>query len=252
MRQVECAHCLLANLDSLCVSSGVHVSLDGETGFRGGPTNKPENPSQGPQWVASPVAADLTEDPMLDGIPLRRSTGIMAHRDGEARVIGELLKLVLPESRAVPIAPAPITFNHDVVGIRVSLPPVRCPPAANACHRTRCRDCAHANHHVGVMRHLIVQAVGRRFACGVAGKVVHVDLFGHDAPALPSVFEVPDQLRLLRVHTDDGIPVSAEQRLGSLNKAILLVTMWVRFASEAFDVRPQGIIHPLEQTSDRL
>ena len=189
---------------------------------------------------------------MLDGIPLRRSTGIMAHRDGEARVIGELLKLVLPESRAVPIAPAPITFNHDVVGIRVSLPPVRCPPAANACHRQRCRDRAHANHHVGVIRHLIIQAVGRRFACGVAGKVVHVDLFGHDAPALPSVFEVPDQLRLLRVHTDDGIPVSAEQRLGSLNKAILLVTMWVRFASEAFDVSPQGIIHPLEQTSDRL
>jgi hypothetical protein len=46
--------------------------------------------------------------------------------------------------------------------------------------------------------------------------------------------------------------VSAEQRLGSLNKAILLVTMWVRFASESFLVIQQGVIHPLEQTSDRL
>ena len=87
---------------------------------------------------------------------------------------------------------------------------------------------------------------------GVGREVVGVHGRGGPAPPPDRVLEVPDQLRLLRVHTDDGIPVSAEQRLGSLNKAILLVTMWVRFASEAFDVRPQGIIHPLEQTSDRL
>src|SRR6267142_1156814 len=135
MRQVERAHFLVAHLEPLFVGSWVHVGIDGETGFRGGPTNNPENPSQGPQWVASPVAADLAEDPMLDGIPLRRSTGIMAHRDGEARVIGELLKLVLPESRAVPMAPAPITFHHAVLALRVSLPLVLCPAAAHLSHR---------------------------------------------------------------------------------------------------------------------
>src|SRR6267142_6942174 len=114
MRQVERAHFLVAHLEPLFVGSWVHVGIDGETGFRGGPTHKPENPSQGPQWVASPVAADLAEDPMLDGIPLRRSTGIMAHRDGEARVIGELLKLVISGSQAVPIVPTSININHYV------------------------------------------------------------------------------------------------------------------------------------------
>jgi len=251
-RQVERAHFLVANLDPLFVGSWVHVGIDGETGCGGSPPNKPEHPWQRPQGVASPVVADLAEDAMLDGIPLRRATGIMAHRDGEARVIGELLQLVLPKSRTVPIASASITFDHKVVGIRVALSPVRCPPTAQAGHCKRGRDRAPAYHHIGVIRPLIGQAVGRRFAGGVAGKVVHVDLFGHNAPARPSIFEVPEQLGLLRVHTEDGLAVSAEQRLGALNKTILLITMRVRFARETFDVGPQGILHALEQTSDRL
>lgn len=176
----------------------------------------------------------------------------MTHRDGEARVIGELLQRVLPKPRPVPIASAPITFDHEVVGLRVALPPVCRPPAAKACRRKRGRDRTRAHHHIGVIRHLIVQAVGRRFPCRIAGKVVHVDLCGYEAPARPSVFEVPDQLRLLRVDTEDGLSVSAEQRLGALNKARLLITMGMRFARESFDVGPQGILHALEQTADRL
>ena len=60
-RQVSCLHFLVADLDHFFVGCWVRFGIDGQTGFRFGATNKPEDPSERTLWAADLVAANLAE-----------------------------------------------------------------------------------------------------------------------------------------------------------------------------------------------
>ena len=77
-----------------------------------------------------------------------------------------------------------------------------------------------------------------RFAIGVAGEVVHVDLLGISTPSLSGVFEITYQFVLIHVHADDWIAVPPKQSLDPLDEAILSITVWMRFSGQPFNIGP--------------
>ena len=68
---------------------------DFQAGLSCGPTNPASQDQQRAQDVASPSGRNLTEQPMLDRIPLGGSGGVMADRDSQPAVVRELLPPLL-------------------------------------------------------------------------------------------------------------------------------------------------------------
>src|SRR2546425_9645576 len=66
--------------------------------------NEVDDRFQGSERLPSPVLCDMTEEPVLNLVPLARAGREVADDDIEARVVGEPLKLKLPSVRPIAIA----------------------------------------------------------------------------------------------------------------------------------------------------
>src|SRR4029453_16276474 len=68
-------------------------------------TNECDHCVPSPQRHAGPIAADLAEQPMLDGVPLRATRRVVTHGHGQTEAIADLdLQSLLPRSGLAAIA----------------------------------------------------------------------------------------------------------------------------------------------------
>jgi len=74
--------------------------------------NESQEHAQRGQNIAGPGCGDLTEEPMLDGIPFRGARWIVADGDLASGLIGEFLQAFLEHPRPRTVATASIGFNH--------------------------------------------------------------------------------------------------------------------------------------------
>src|SRR5215471_2601683 len=163
---------------------------------------------------------------MFDLVPLARARGEMTHGDGQPRPIGEPLQFPLPEADAWAIAAAGVRGNHERSRTRIRAATHLLPPPANRIHREAGGVVVNPDAHPAFIATQIVHAVGDRFpVSGVANdKVVHAHPVGlaFAPPRAAAIFEIADQLLLLRVDRDrrvslplrplDGLGYIAELR----------------------------------------
>src|SRR5712691_4055867 len=72
---------------------------------------------------------------MLDLIPLTRARRKMTDRNVQCRLIGKLLQLQLPEPQAPAVATTPVGGDENRCRLRIDVPTLRTPPAADGGHR---------------------------------------------------------------------------------------------------------------------
>ncbi len=67
---------------------------------------------------------------MLDLVPFAGSRREVAHMDRHAELVGEPLKLVLPDVRAIAITAAGVGVDENIAGVGVVLRPDLRPPSS--------------------------------------------------------------------------------------------------------------------------
>ena len=154
--------------------------------------------------VPAPVRSDVTEESVLDLVPLARAGWEVTHVNGQARFIGESLELVLPGAGTIPVAPTRVggDVQNSSVGVGGLTHPM--PPQPNRRHRESRGVVVEPHTHPRFIAGHVVDAVGNRLALGVGREIVHAHRW-RGALRLPfpaGVLEVPDQFLLLRVDRD--------------------------------------------------
>ena len=197
--------------------------------------------------MAGPVAADLTEQAMLDRVPFGGAAGVMADGETQTGVVGEVLEFTLPQARTISIATARIRLDQQVVGVRIARTPQLLPPAANRGDGERGGGRRGTDVDQGLIGRRVIDAIGCGSAQGLAGKIVGIDDIGVAAIPGTGIFKPPNELRLLGVYADDRLAVALKLSLEALDKPVLLVTLRMGLADQTFDVGPERVAQRLEQ-----
>ena len=96
-------------LEAAGIVAAVEIGGDLKTGLGSGGASLVENLLVGNQGLARPVARDLGEEAVLDGIPFGGAGGIVGHGDGKRIGVGQLgLDLGFPGRTAATVAAASI------------------------------------------------------------------------------------------------------------------------------------------------
>src|ERR1035438_4033241 len=124
--EVELTHFRVRDLGSGGVGIREEIGADGKAGFRFGGSDEVENLVDIGERFACPVLADLAEQTMFDGIPLRSARGIVADGNGEAERSTEcILKRFPPGAASRAVASSAIRQDEQFAGGRVSLASLR-------------------------------------------------------------------------------------------------------------------------------
>ena len=91
--QRDCVHLFLGHLDSRGILTGVEFGQDPEPGRRPGVPDAVDDSLICRQRGTAPVRRDVTEEPVLDLVPLAGAGWKMAHLDGQSGLVGQLLEL---------------------------------------------------------------------------------------------------------------------------------------------------------------
>ena len=113
--QRDCVHLFLGHLDSRGILTGVEFGQNPEPGRRPGVPDAVDDSLIRRQRGTAPVRRDVTEEPVLDLVPLAGAGWKMAHLDGQSGLVGQLLELMLPG--AIPISVAPARIGRDETGL---------------------------------------------------------------------------------------------------------------------------------------
>lgn len=133
--EVELLHLVIGDLLPFLTSSVSASSMHPQPGLGGGTANILEHGVQTAQRLARPIQADLTKEPMLDGIPFRTPGRIMADGHAESIAITErLLQLELKAARPTAIAASGICQDQELCGAGKALSPLLLPPAGQSGH----------------------------------------------------------------------------------------------------------------------
>lgn len=104
----------LQKLDDVSVLLKAHLAEEAQACFpklsrtpSTGTIKFPDHRLIGPQWLACPILADLTEQAMFDGVPFGSAGGVMADGDRETKAVADpRLELLLPKA-SVALLPPP-------------------------------------------------------------------------------------------------------------------------------------------------
>src|SRR5262249_22346673 len=159
------------------------------------------------QRPSAPVLRDVTEQSVLDLVPLRCARRIVVDTDREPSLVGKLLQLDFPEPHTRTIRAAAVGRDRQFSCMRIALWSLAFEPATDRMHGelgsiARDPDADEA----GVGGH-IVYAIRHDLAEFLVLEVVHVHtpriafrtVIGSD------ILEVADQLLLLRIDGDDWL-----------------------------------------------
>ena len=174
----------------------------------------------------------------------------MAHNEGKATLIGPVLKFTFPEPRTVSIATAGIGFDHQMRRPSVTSLTVALPPTANGSHRKhRCRR-TNSQHHKPMIGLLVIDPIRYRSMFGFTAKIIRVDNIGILAQSLARILEVADQFGLLRIHADHGLTMTNAHGFDTLDEAILLIALRMRFADQTLNVRLERVTKWSQKSSN--
>src|SRR5258707_181341 len=114
---------------------------------------------------------------MLDRVPLRAASGIVAHRHSYAETIAELyLQAFFPGAHAAPIAATRVSQHQEMIGAkREPGSAFGLPPGGDRISRERRRISRGANIDEAAVVRDVVHAVRHRASEGVVRIVMHVD-----------------------------------------------------------------------------
>ncbi len=106
MRDEQRVHLGVGHLDTDGVFPSIELGLDGEPCGRAHAPNERHHGFSVDQRTPAPVLGDVTEEPVLNLVPLGRAGREMRDADGEAGAVRESLQLHLPAAGARAVAAA--------------------------------------------------------------------------------------------------------------------------------------------------
>ena len=155
-----------------------------------------------------PVLADLAEEAVFDGVPLRRGRRVVGYPHGQAVPIAEaMLQIELPGARRAAVAAAAVGQDLQGLGFGIALAALGAPPLLDAVDGERRGVGGSADEDGAGIGAGVVDAVGHGAAVGVGAEVVVVDEFGAAVPLGAGIAERADELLLLRIDADEGAVV---------------------------------------------
>src|SRR6266487_4492241 len=101
----EGGHLFIRYLPSSRVAPSVELALHRQSGLCGGRRDQLQDHGVADERLTTPVLADPGEETMLDLVPFARARRQVADRDGQTRLIGQLLQLPLPQAHPRAVAP---------------------------------------------------------------------------------------------------------------------------------------------------
>ena len=164
--------------------------------------------SQTVEGSARPVFADLAEQAVFDGVPLRRGRRVVGDGHPQAVPVAEaMLQVELPGAGGATVAAAAVGQDLQGLGFGIALAALGAPPLLDAVDGERrgvggCADEDGADIGAGV-----VDAVGDGEAVGVGAEVVVVDELGAAVPFGAGITKPADEFLLLRIDADEGTVV---------------------------------------------
>src|SRR6476646_378594 len=204
---VERLHLGLPHLDALGVGALIERALDLQAGLCRGCTDQLDDGETGGQRAAAPVLRDVTEQAMLDLVPLRGPRRIVMDVERKPRLVGELLQLGLPEPHAGPVRAAAVRRDRQLFHARITRVPHALEPGADRCHGELGRVGRDPDTDKAFVGGDIVDAVRHDLAERLVLEVVdpHAMRIALGAIVGTAVLEAADELLLLRVDRDDGL-----------------------------------------------
>src|SRR6266699_3460542 len=112
---VKRLHLGIADLDSFLVMARIKRAFDLETGFGCRCSDGLNDGKTTCERPGTPVLGNVTEQAMLNFVPLRRARRIVMNVDCKARFIREVLKLPFPETHARAIRAATVSGDRQVL-----------------------------------------------------------------------------------------------------------------------------------------
>ena len=247
--QRECVHLFLGHRNARRILPGVEFGPDPEPG---GCPDVPDAVDDGlvrRQRGAAPVRRDVTEEPVLDLVPLAGAGWKMTRLDGQSGLVGQLLKRMLPGAQPIPVAPARIGRDEQGRGLGVGAATHLMPPVSNRRHRERRCVVVPAHAHPGFVARHVADAVRNRLALGVGREIMHQHRRRRALrlPFAPAVLEVPDQLFLLRVDRDHRLAGGQMLVRGLVDVLELRVAVRMRGAFLPLARRLQPVAQAVQQ-----
>jgi ribosomal protein S18 acetylase RimI-like enzyme len=205
---VEGHHLGIDDFDTLFVGGGVERAFDPQAGLGGRGGNQLDHAHAIDEGAPAPGLRDVAEQAMLDLIPLRGARRIMMDMEPEAGLVGELLQLDLQQPDTRSIRAAAIGRDRQFAGFRVALAPHRVEPAAGGGDGELSRVARDPDAHPPGIGANVVDAIRHDLAEFLVLEVVllHALRIAFRAIVGASVLMVADQLFLLGVDRNDGLP----------------------------------------------
>jgi hypothetical protein len=245
--QIDLCLLLARNLQACFVHAAIQTRATAQAGFGFRRTDKLYDRLKTDQRLSGPIAGDVTEQAMLNRIPLGGTGRVMRHRNGQIEFVRQLLQAEFPQPTTTAVRTAPIGLNQQsrlAAMLRVT---DREPPGAQRGNGERRRLMRSPNDDIASVAAQIVNTIGNRFAFCVPRKVGCEHIQRLAAPGATRIFERPDELFFLRIDANHGQFGLREAVLKARDVAKLLVPLCILAPAQTLAVAAQGIAFEFQQ-----
>jgi hypothetical protein len=115
---------LIAHFDASRIDVGVLDGRDDQSFLGSGMRDELNDCFKRDQGLGTPVDGDVGEGPMFDLMPFARSWRKMTHRDTESGLVGQPLRLTLPQAAPRAVGAASISGDEQVGLLRIQAPAI--------------------------------------------------------------------------------------------------------------------------------
>jgi len=236
---MQARHLLVRHRAAPRVDVGKELCSHSQAGRRGRVADGVQQDGDAGQRRAGPRLANLTEEQMLDRIPLRGAGRVVTDGDLQPKRIREAdLELLLPAPGTVAVAAAAVGQDEEPGPGRVATATDLLPPAPDRRDREVRRIAGQAHIDDAGVGTRIVDAIRDGLGVRVARKVVGVHL-GRDRAVDPArVLEAPNQLLLLGIDADHRVACRIKLPPPRANVTELVVARRMLAGREVLDVGP--------------
>jgi len=202
------------------------------------------------QWLPGPVSTDRRKQSMLDWIPFRGSRRHMSHHNTQPKFVSQLLQRKLPQPRTITVWVAAISFDQQFLLTRICYAPHPFPPPPDGRHSKCGRLMRQPDYHEAFVRRQIVNPKGDRDPVGVTRVIIFQHGQGYPTPCAASLFEVADQLALLRIYANDRLSSPHKTAAHAHQVAHLPIPLRVLLPCQPLAIDTDGIMQLAQQSPD--
>ena len=225
--------------------------FDGQASRGGCAADVVEHDVKRAQRLACPVARDLTEETILNGIILGGAGRIMADHNRDAESVNELaLQRKFPEPGAAVVAATRITEEQELVlSLKAGMLWVG-PPLCDGMGGKFWCIIGVAQIDIILVMDDVIDAIGYGPTQRIAREIMDIDLLRSLTPTTTLIGEVADQLLVLGIDTNDRIACVQELLSHTTNVAKLSVAVGMNSASQALAVGNQAKAQLSQEPTD--